>query len=135
VTELKDVYNDLDTLTKADFSIKIRVGATERTTQCPENTQVVTNIPVMDVYNYPSPVIPIKIDVWERDAHTFPYDPDDTCVVSPMTNKTSLYLYYDVRTNRVAGDLSGNGGDTLTAVQQAQIANKVSMKFKVTRIQ
>lgn len=135
VTELKDVNNDLDTLTKADFSIKIRVGSIERTTQCPENTQVVTNIPVMDVYNYPSPVIPIKIDVWERDSHTFPYDPDDTCVVSPMTNKTSLYLYYDVRTNRVAGDLSGDGGTSLTAVQRAQIANKVSMTLKVTRIQ
>lgn len=134
--ELHDVDNNLDTFTGADYRITTRIGTAEQTSNGPENTGTWKTIPSFGINNYQSTIIPIKIDVIERDSHTPPYDPDDQCVVTPEPGRTSLYLYYDVRTNRVSGDMNGLGGEVLTARPwSSEVSNRVRLKFKVTRVQ
>jgi hypothetical protein len=129
--ELKDIAGDLD-YSGAEFTLKATIGTSQNVMHGPDNTNTWKNIPSFAIDNYQSTVIPIKIDVIERDQ---PYDPDDQCVVTPEDGQTALYLYYDVRTNRISGDLNGMGGEVLTSRGNTAASNRVQLKFKVTRFQ
>ena len=135
VLEVNDVKNDLDFFTQADFRLTYRVGATEKSFNLPDDTRTVTakDIPAVGVTNYASTIIPIKISVIERDNP--PIDPSDLCCISPKKGQSSLYIYFDTRTNRVFGDINGEGGETIQVIPwQYDLANRVKIKIRVTRL-
>jgi hypothetical protein len=134
--ELHDLDNNLDTFTGADMTMTVRVGGVTQTWNAPNQTRTVTKIPSFTLTNFASPVIPIRVSVMERDRFEISADPDDQCVVTPISNRTDLYVYYDVRTGRISGDVSGAQGDLIASQPwNSSIANRVRLKFKVTRIQ
>ena len=137
VLEVHDIGDDLDFWNDADFSIRVRAGGMEETRKLPNNTQTVKNLTPYYLNYYSSTVIPIKIDVWERDGSDIPSTPDDLCSVSPTKSMTSLYLYFDTRTNRIlVGNYFGYGGqagDTLTFKPQSDVYNNVSLKLRITQ--
>lgn len=131
VLELTDAANNLDYLSQADFKIKMRVGAIEQTKNLSDNTRTVTNIPPFYLTNYASSIIPIKISVWDRDTP----DPDDLCCLSPEPGHTSMYLYFDTRTNRIMGDVDAEGGVTFeTKSIWWGNENRVNAKIRITKI-
>lgn len=135
-TELHDLDNNLDTFTGADMRLTVRVGGTTQSWDAPNGTRTVTKIPSFTLNNFASSIIPIRVSVLERDRFEISTDPDDDCVVTPISNRTSLYVYYDVRTGRISGDVNGWQGETLTARPwSSDVANRVRLQFKVTRIQ
>jgi hypothetical protein len=137
VLELSDAKNDLDTFTQADFTLKMRVGATEATTLLPNNMGVVKP-PFLKPFilnNFAGTIIPIKITVIERDNADIVPSPDDICVVSPEPGHTSMYFYFDTRTNRILGDISGVAGEIIeTNPVWWGVSNRVKTKIRVTRI-
>lgn len=137
VLELRDANNDLDPATQADFTLKMRVGASEGTTILPDNMGVVgsTRIPAFTLTNFASPIIPIKITVIERDTADIVPSPDDLCVVGPVPGHTSMYFYFDTRTNRILGDIHGEAGQIIeTNPVWWGVVNRVKTKIRVTRI-
>jgi hypothetical protein len=135
VLEVNDVKNDLDPFTQADFRLTYRVGAVEKAFNLPDDRRTVyqNDIPAVGVTNYASTIIPIKISVIERDGP--PIDPNDLCCISPKKGQSSLYIYFDTRTNRVFGDINGEGGETIQVIPwQYDLANRVKIKIKVTRL-
>jgi hypothetical protein len=131
VLEVKDTDNQLDTVTQADFSLNLRVGATEQTINLKDNTQTVTGIPAFNLTNFAGTVIPIRIAVTERDTP----DPNDLCVVSPTKGQSSMFLYFDTRTNRIFGDLNGNAGEILNSNWIWWNTDaRVYLKVRITRL-
>jgi hypothetical protein len=135
VLEIHDVANDIDTWPNgdADFSIRVRAGHAEWVWNCANNTRTVTNVPDLNLTNYPSTVIPIKIDVWERDGADPVSSPDDLCIVGKENAKSSLFLYYDTRTNQILGDFKATGGDTMAIHPRWDSYNRVFLKLRITQ--
>ena len=90
-------------------------------------------MPEFALTNYPSTVIPIKIDVWERDTHDPVSSPDDLCMVGREKAKSSLFLYYDTRTNQILGDHRAAGGDTMLVHPRWDSYNRVFLKLRITQ--
>ncbi len=132
VMQVQDAANDLDYLSGADFTLTVRLGATERTVNLAEDNSNVTSNPTFTINNYAGTIIPIRISAIERD---WP-DPHDQCVLSPTPGQTSMYLYFDTRTNTILGDVSGPGGQILTVKPiWWGVSNRVNTKIRITRIQ
>jgi len=129
--EVHDIANNLDYLSGADFTLRVRVGSTESTVNLKDDTRTVTNAPSFYLNNFAGSVIPIRIDVIERDTP----DPNDICPLTPELHRTSLYLFFDTRTNRITGDMEALAGDTMYIKPPASLANRVSMKLRVVRTQ
>lgn len=134
VLEVKDVRGDIDTGHQADFTLKVRLGSTQHTKNLPDGMDVVpaAHIGAFTLTNYASTIIPIRIGVVERDAP--PANPNDLCVVSQVRGQSALYLYYDTRTNRIMGDLNGEGGQTLYSQGPKFFANQVAIQVRVTKL-
>lgn len=131
--ELGDVDKNIDYFFGSEMSMKVRIGDQEWVFNGPEDTYTVTQIPSYTVRNYPGTVIPIRIMVWERDQ---PYDPDDLCMATPYDNfRSSIYLYYDVRTGRITGDVKGAAGQLLESRAWGPFSNRARVKFKIQTIQ
>ncbi len=131
VLEVHDQNNKMDTLTKADFTLSLRVGAVQQAINLKDNTQTVTGIPAFTLSNYAGSIIPIRIAVSERDTP----DPNDLCVVSPTQGQSSMYLYFDTRTNRIMGDLNGQSGEILNSNWIWWNTDaRVYMKLRITRL-
>lgn len=125
--QIHDIVNDLDYLSGADFTLRIRVGATEKSINLADNTRTVS-APTFYFSGFASPIIPIRIDVVERDTP----DPNDLCLVSPFRNRSSVFLYWDTRTQRVLGDYSAGAGETITMKPSlTDFANRVQMQIRV----
>lgn len=132
-TEIRDLSN-LD-YGGADFRMTVRVGSQEGSVNLPNDKGLITSgIPFAGTVNFPGTIIPIRIDLLERDNPSAG-DPDDLCVISPQKQQSSLYLYFDTRTNRITGDLEGVAGDILTGAGPAGITNRAQIKLKITRTQ
>lgn len=129
-SELADVDRNLDYASGADFTMTVRAGSTQSTVNLPDGNDVVKVIPSFTLTNYASTVIPVRIDVLERDNPS--PDPHDFCVLSPRNMQDALFFYIDTRTGRIAGDVTGIVGSTITARPYWDVANKVQLKFKVT---
>ena len=139
VLEVTDIKNDLDFGWKnySDFRLTMRVGATEQSRNLPNNMRTVLadKIPAFTLNNFAGTVIPIKISVIERDLDDFIPSPDDICCVSPNRGQSSLYVYFDTRTNTVFGDLNGANGEDITVTPWAgSHDNRVKLRIRVTRL-
>lgn len=137
VLEVHDIKNDLDFYTQADFRLTMRVGGFEQSKDLPYNTKTVgaSQIPPFILNNFPGTVIPIKISVIERDNADVPSSPDDICCVSPKRGQSSLYVYYDTRTDRIFGDIDGASGEIITVTPWTYGQdNRVRLKIRVTQI-
>ncbi len=133
VLELKDFKNNIDTFTQADFTLRVRLGATETTRVLPDNRAVHTNLSPFTISNYPNTIIPIRIDCVERDSGNS-VDPDDLCVMSPKPGQSSLYLYMDMRTGRMMGDANAAEGQIFEIKPiWWSVSNQVSCKLRLTR--
>lgn len=132
VIEVHDIANNIDTATQADFTLGVRLGNVQHTKVLADGTRTVTGTPAFTLSNFAGSVIPIRIGVTERDNP--PTDPHDICIISPVRGQSSLYLYYDVRTNRVMGDLNGEGGQVLTATPPGGFDNRVSVKVRISKL-
>ncbi len=132
LVQVTDAQNNMDPTSAADFSVSVRVGALQYSKTLPDDKVTVYNAGTFTINNYAGTLIPIRIAVTERDM----FDPNDLCVVSPTPGQTAMYLYYDVRTNRVIGDVNAVGGETFE-VKPAWwgVGNKVNLKVRVTRTQ
>jgi hypothetical protein len=139
VLEVHDIKNDLDFgwLNYSDFRLTMRVGATEQSRNLPNNMRTVTssNIPAFTLNNFAGTVIPIKISVIERDLDDIVPSPDDICCISPKRGQSSLYAYFDTRTNQVFGDVNGENGQIITVEPWAgSHDNRVKLKIRITRL-
>lgn len=128
VTQVYDVANDLDTLSKADFTMYTRIAGSLFTQTCPDDTREVKTLKANSVANLPQSVIPINFSVIERDTP----DPDDYCTISPAQGRDNAIVYYDTRTKRIFGDVTGDMGEELTLIGRKGMANRVQIKFKIT---
>lgn len=126
-SELADVARNLDYLSGADFTMTVRAGSTQQTVNLADNNDVMRSIPSFTLNNYASTVIPVRIEVTERDTP----DPHDLCVLSPVNSQDALYFYVDLRTGRIMGDINGQVGQTITARPWWSVANRVQLKFRV----
>ena len=130
VTRLEDWGNSLDYLTQADFKIEIRAGAVEGTTILSDDKKIVKNVTPFQVSQYQSTIIPIRISVIERDTP----DPDDLCMANYSVDRSSVFLYFDTRTNRIVGDARAAAGETMYFQPKfLNTANKVMMQVKITQ--
>lgn len=139
VLEVTDIKNDLDFGWKnySDFRLTMRVGATEQSRNLPNNMRTVLadKIPAFTLNNFAGTVIPIKISVIERDLDDVVPSPDDICCVSPKRGQSSLYVYFDTRTNTVFGDVNGVNGEDITVTPwQYDLDNRVKLRIRVTRL-
>lgn len=130
--ELADKNNDLDFFTKADLTVRTTIGGVTHTFNAPDDTNPVKNIPAYTLTNYASPVIPIMVDVFERDL---PWDPNDQCVLSQRYGQSTMFIYFDSRTGRIVGDFTGQAGEIITAQPYNNSSNQVRLKFRITKIQ
>lgn len=132
-TELRDM-STLDN-NGADFTMTVRIGSVQGSVNLPDNKSVITSgIPFASIVNFPGTVIPIRIDLLDRDNPSVG-DPHDLAVISPSKQQSSLYLYFDTRTNQITGDLEGSAGDILTGIGPVGITNRAQIKLKITRTQ
>lgn len=139
ILELKDMYNQLDLggYDQADFKLRVRIGAVENSYNLPNNTQTVSTVPAMTITNFPSTIIPIRIDIIDRDDAIN----NDMGHMSPTVGNTSLFLYFDTRTGRIAGDVNGVAGETMS-INPSWVSPifwstgaQVSSKIRITQIQ
>ncbi len=129
---INDPNHDLDYASGADYTIKVRMGATETTRNLPNNFDEVRNLTPFTITNFAGTVVPIRITIIERDNP--PSDPNDLCSASENRGQTSMYLYYDVRTNRVLGDLQGSGNQILRSNPLwSGIVNRVETKIRISK--
>jgi PGAP1-like protein len=130
VLQVKDPFGNLDTGSGADFRLSVRIDGTETTDDLPEGDNLEGNMDYSKT-NIASSIIPIRIKVIERDNPT--PDPHDICIVSPQKGQSSLYLFYDVRTNRIMGDQNAMGGDVMWVNPAwSGVENKVQLKIRIT---
>lgn len=134
---IEDAKNDLDLATGADFSVTTRIGDVESTKHLPNDTSIFvptsTTIPTWTHLNFRGSIIPIRIRVVERDNPNYG-DPNDQCVASPTPGQTSLYVYFDTRTNRIIGDVQGDAGAIIDVKPVWWgVSNRVNMKIRITR--
>lgn len=139
VLQVHDIKNDLDFgwLNYSDFRLITRVGGIEDTKNLPNNMRTVgsNHIPAFTLKNFAGTVIPIKISVIDRDLDNAVSSPDDLCCVSPKRGQSSLYVYFDTRTNTVFGDITGANGQTITVSPWAgSHQNRVQLKVRITRL-
>lgn len=128
VVELDDVDNDLDTLSKADFQVTVRIAGNAQTKNAPDDTKTVTTLAPFTASGLPQSVIPIVVSVIERDTP----DPDDYVAINPIKGRDNLYLYFDTRTQRIWGDLKGKAGEVLVANGPKGTYNNANIKLKIT---
>jgi hypothetical protein len=130
VSKIEDWGNKLDFFSQADFKLRIRAGGSEAVTILPEDMKSVTNIPAFNVTGYPGTIIPIRIDVIERDTP----DPDDICMASYNIDRSSIFLNFDTRTNRITGDYFADAGESMAFFPRLVTTdNKVIVTVKVTQ--
>lgn len=135
VLEIKDVDDSLDTVTDADFTAFVRIaGRSLRRLDCSDNTQTVTKVFAMNETELPQSVIPVSFSVIERDDSVLGdlLDPDDLCTISPNAGRDNVHVYFDTRTQRIYGDVSGAAGATLTVTGRDGVRNRVQLKFRIT---
>ncbi len=130
---VNDPLETLDYGSGADYRITVRIGSQETTRNLPNNNDEVRNLTPFTVSNFAGTVVPIRITISERDNP--PLDPDDLCMVSPNKGQSSMYLYFDTRTNRVLGDRIGAAGEILNTIPNWYgIYNPVQTKIRITKI-
>ena len=76
----------------------------------------------------PGSEVPLRIQILDHDDP----DPDDLCNLSPVANKKTLEIYYDLRTGQISGDITGGEGD-LIHVRGAGNSDRVHMWFRLTQ--
>lgn len=144
VLEVLDTKDEIDPVGEADFDLYVRLGANEEYRMLPDDTNHVKdiNIPPFEITNYKSSLIPIRIRVVDRDNGE-----DDLCYVSENVSQTSMYGFFDTRTNTFLCDdnevvygpdyLFGENAQVVTTNPYAPLegGNAVQLKFKITRIQ
>ncbi len=129
VLQVKDITGDID-YGDDELELSVRIAGTTKTVELPEGDNITSGIPNFFGYRMASTVIPIRIQVKELD---FP-DPDDICTASPVPGQTSIYLFFDTRTNRIFGDVTGVAGETLTITPNLWWQeNPVQTKIRITR--
>jgi hypothetical protein len=134
LTEVRDTDSYLDGYGfNPDFRISILAGNKSIVKTLPKDTRVVTNAATLDVTNYPSTVIPIRIVVNELDGSDWPASPDDLCHLGTDPAKTSLYLYFDTRTQSIVGDVKGDAGQVLTINPHSNAENRVTVKVRISQ--
>jgi len=128
VVELDDVDNDLDTVSKADFQVTVRIAGNAQTKNAPDDTKTVTTLAPFTASGLPQSVIPIVVSVIERDTP----DPDDYVAIYDTKGRDNLYLYFDTRTQRIWGDLKGKAGEVLVSKAPKGTYNNANIKLKIT---
>jgi len=127
--QVKDITGDID-YGDDELQVTVRIAGTSQTQDLPEGDNI-TSIRPFYGYGMPTTVIPIRIQVKELD---FP-DPDDICTASIVPGQTSIYLFFDTRTNRIFGDVTGVEGETLTITPNLWWQeNRVQTKIRITKI-
>ena len=143
ILEVHDIENFLDTSSKlsnvpllsklagADFSLTVRIAGQLRTAyNLRDDTRTLKNAATFTQTGLLPSVIPIRIDVTERDSP----DPDDLCAISPVFGRDNVYIFFDRRTNRVYGDANGTAGQVLSVEGATGGGNRVRVKFRITGI-
>ncbi len=95
----------------AELSVEVDIGGVIRQWDFPENSGDIMT-PRLTILSATGPVVPIKIRIWDRDdvaigmrgKEGIGANVDDTCVVSNLTGRSDLYLYYDLETGIIHGD-------------------------------
>ena len=145
IIEVFDVDDNLDpgvsgvAFQPADFSVNVRIAESLKTLKGPEDRRTAKDIGSHSLSSpIPQSVIPICISVIERDTG----NPDDECAISSVEGRDNVYVYFDTRTQRVYGDVSGAAGEVLTVagygktssngVTREAVYNRVRLKFRVT---
>jgi hypothetical protein len=131
IRELNNWRKDLDTFSGADYRISVRIGAQHFVRNLPDNQDVVKDLEPFIVRNFRGQVIPIRIDLIDRDTP----DPDDQAIVSPIPGQSSMFLYLDTRTGRITGDVNAEEGNTFTSKPiWWNSDHRVRSKIRITRI-
>lgn len=126
ILELKDAKQELDSGSGADFYLHVRINGSGANRTLPEG-DTHTNLTPFYHSGIPNTVIPIQISAIELDDPDY----DDICVMSPREAQSTLYLFYDTRTNKIMGDVQGNGGDILVIKPTGDHA--VETKIRITQ--
>jgi triacylglycerol esterase/lipase EstA (alpha/beta hydrolase family) len=135
VLEMKDPHAFLDTASGADFKLTVRInGQTEIETL--EEGDIITDIAPFQHDGIPNTVIPIQISAIDVDSP----DHDDICVLSPLHGHSTLYLFYDTRTNKIMGDVQADGGDIIVTKPIwngafGSVPHRVDTKIRITQVQ
>jgi hypothetical protein len=128
ILELKDAKKELDTFSGADFYLRVRINGQSTTRTLPEG-DTHTNLPPFNHSGIPNTVIPIQITAIDLDDPDY----DDICVMSNQKAQSTLYLFYDTRTNKIMGDVQGEGGEILVIKPKGD--HSVETKIRITQIQ
>lgn len=134
VEEIEDIQQTaakkLDVGSGADFMITVRINELATTRILPEGDKHVL-LPPFIHSGIPNTVIPIQISVTELD-NPGAGDPHDICVLSPQKGQSTLYLFYDTRTNKIMGDKMANGGESFF-VSGWTSTNQIRCKLRITQ--
>jgi len=131
VTSVEDPTNSLDTVTQADFQVWVRIADQSVGRNASNNMWKAPITTPWTKTGIPSSVIPIRISVIERDDPSL-MDPHDYCTISPAKGRDVLYVYFDTRTQRITGDVSGAAGDIITASGLSGATNRATVRFRIT---
>lgn len=128
--QVKDITGDID-YGDDELQVTVRIAGTSKTQDLPEGDNITSGIQPFYGYGMPTTVIPIRIQVKELD---FP-DPDDICTASIVPGQTSIYLFFDTRTNRIFGDVTGVEGETITITPNLWWQqHRVQTKIRITKV-
>ncbi len=130
IIELNNWKGDMDP-NGADLSINVRIGAKTQTRHLGADKNLHLGLEPFYLENFAGSVVPIKIDCYDRDNP----DPDDMGVMSPVPGKTSLHFYFDMRTGRIMGDITGEEGEIIvTKPIWWGVPHNVLSRIRVTRL-
>jgi hypothetical protein len=131
IVEIHDVKDSLDSASKADFKVSVRIAGELREKDAPKDTRTPRNVATFTKTGIAPSVIPLVFSVTESDPDILK-DPDDFCAIYPGKGRDNLYVYYDTRTQRLYGDVEGAAGDLLTAAGIPGVYNRVQIRFRVS---
>jgi hypothetical protein len=131
---MKDPHAFLDHGSGADFRLTVRINGTAAAEDMEEG-DIITNIDPFDHSGIPNTVIPIQISAVDLDDP----DQDDVCVLSPLHGQSTLYLFYDTRTNKIMGDIKADGGDIMVTKPIwsgafGTVPHRVDTKIRITQV-
>lgn len=128
ILEMKDRRQELDDASGADFQLTVRINGLTTVRNLPEG-DTITEIAPFYHQGIPNTVIPIQISALELDTP----DPFDVCVLSPEKHQSTLYLFYDTRTNKIMGDVRANGGEIFEVKPWWSTENTVDTKIRISQ--
>ncbi len=128
ITRVRQIDN-LDSSRPGELYAKVQIGnrAFPKTGHREDDGDVSPNWTFVSAADENSPVR-ITIGIFDHDDP----DADDHCDVSPVDGKKTLEIFYHLRTDQVAGDVVGHGGE-LIHVRGRGDGDRVEMWFRVSQ--